>query len=494
MTPDRTAAADAALSSQPPPGRPPARGRSEGGGDPFGTLLDQHQARTADAEGQKVRDSRQESSKKTQAPRKSDDDRGQRSQVAGRGSQDQKPEASDKPVDKASDAAAAQAPAVPVAAPATVVAEPAPAAVAVAVPVVTVAAAADAVSVSQVAGQAVPAVAKGPQLGLQVAPHVTAPVQLASTATPTAVAGQPQATPQAGVPAEAARAAEGAAVPALPGASKDAPEAVATKAADTQLPTPDTPAAAVTQQPKPDTTSPANAVPAQPKTPAHATTAPTQDNNPSQQNAGQQQPPQQQTQDAAAAAPAPAAPAAGAAQPAAQPAAAPAAPTAAPAQPAPQAAAPAPAAAPQAPAPGMRLQQAVETVQQVIKISQSSGITQARVQLHPEELGSIDIHLRSTPDGVVARVVADASHAAHVLRDGGDELRRQLASQGINLTHFDVGTTGQEQREASFGNQGSQQRPGRNHHPEEADTGASADPAEETTISLPNGVLVDVLA
>jgi len=136
----------------------------------------------------------------------------------------------------------------------------------------------------------------------------------------------------------------------------------------------------------------------------------------------------------------------------------------------------------------------VETVHQVIRISQSGGITQARVQLHPEELGSIDIHLRSTPDGVVARVVADASQAAAVLRDGGDELRRQLASQGINLTHFDVGTAGQERREAAFGNSGSQQRGTRGETPEEADTGTSTDNNDETTITLPNGVLVDVLA
>src|SRR5690348_746055 len=61
MTPDRTAAAQA-LTSQPPPGRPPARGSQEGKGDPFGTLLDQHQARTADAEGQQVKpETRQDS-------------------------------------------------------------------------------------------------------------------------------------------------------------------------------------------------------------------------------------------------------------------------------------------------------------------------------------------------------------------------------------------------------------------------------------------------
>ena len=143
----------------------------------------------------------------------------------------------------------------------------------------------------------------------------------------------------------------------------------------------------------------------------------------------------------------------------------------------------------------MRLEQAVETVHQVIRISQTSGITQARVQLHPQELGSIDIHLRSTPDGVVARVVADASQAAAVLRDGGDELRRQLANQGINLTHFDVGTTGQEERGAAFGNRGgSNERRGGSHQHEHADVLSPTDNPEETAISLPNGVLVDVLA
>src|SRR3954452_1257287 len=58
----------------------PARGRKEGRGDPFGTLLDQHQARTADAEGQEVRKGSAES-----APRKSE--------VGGRRSEASRPEA-----------------------------------------------------------------------------------------------------------------------------------------------------------------------------------------------------------------------------------------------------------------------------------------------------------------------------------------------------------------------------------------------------------------
>jgi flagellar hook-length control protein FliK len=337
--------------------------------------------------------------------------------------------------------------------------------------------------VSQAPAQPAPAV-QGQQ---PAAPVAAGPIQLAPTAPATAVAGEAQNVQGAGVPAQPGDA------PVLPGTPAGAPVVNAPAAPAAQKPVQDAPVA--TQQPvvdpKQTTSQQAPAAPAQPKAPTHATAAPTQQ-DPSQQNAGQQQP-----QNAPAPAPAPTPEAATAPQPQQVPTN-PQSPITnlAPAQPVTQASAPSAPSAPPAPPPGARLQQAVETVQQVIKISQSSGITQARVQLHPEELGSIDIHLRSTPDGVVARVVADASQAAAVLRDGGDELRRQLASQGINLTHFDVGTTGQEQRGTSFGNQGQGQHGhgGNGNTPEDVESGASLDNSEETTIALPNGVLVDVLA
>jgi flagellar hook-length control protein FliK len=151
---------------------------------------------------------------------------------------------------------------------------------------------------------------------------------------------------------------------------------------------------------------------------------------------------------------------------------------------------------PQAPA-GMRLAQAVETVYAVIRMSQSNGITRARVQLHPEELGSIEIHLRSTPDGVAARLVTDGSQAANVLRHAGDELRRALQAQGVNLTQFDVGTAGQEQRRSASpqGDGAPPRRDGRGGDSSGPDAANALEPTtEETTIRLPNGVLVDVLA
>jgi flagellar hook-length control protein FliK len=163
------------------------------------------------------------------------------------------------------------------------------------------------------------------------------------------------------------------------------------------------------------------------------------------------------------------------------------------AQPAPQQ----PVAEPQAISePRAGLHQAVETVYAVIRMSQSRGITQARVQLHPQELGQVDIHLRSTPEGLVARVVADAAQAAGVLRHAGDELRRALEGQGINLVRLDVGTAGHDERRSAFA-QGDGQPP-RNRGQGAAQDDDAGTPTEttieETTIRLPNGVLVDVLA
>jgi flagellar hook-length control protein FliK len=145
--------------------------------------------------------------------------------------------------------------------------------------------------------------------------------------------------------------------------------------------------------------------------------------------------------------------------------------------------------------PGVRLHQAVETVEAVIRMAQSGGVTRARVALHPAELGGIEIHLRVTHDGLVARVVADHAQAAHVLRDAGGELRRQLESQGLNLVRFDVDTAGaRDERRSAFAqaDQGGSRRQGGDAPVDELDT--TPDPTPETTVRLPNGVLVDVLA
>ena len=157
------------------------------------------------------------------------------------------------------------------------------------------------------------------------------------------------------------------------------------------------------------------------------------------------------------------------------------------------------AATPAAPTP-VRLSQAPEAVENTIRIAQARGVTHARLALRPAELGGVEIHLRSTADGLVARVTADGHEAAHVLQQAGD-LRRQLQTQGIDLQRLDIGVAGdpghgragmdgaaqERQADGQDGSAGGSDEQG-------ADDGSQADMKATDTIELPDGVLVDVLA
>ena len=67
------------------------------------------------------------------------------------------------------------------------------------------------------------------------------------------------------------------------------------------------------------------------------------------------------------------------------------------------------------PATPVPLARAAETVEHVLRMASARGVTQARIALHPAELGSIDIHLRHTAEGVMARVVAHTGEATQAL-------------------------------------------------------------------------------
>jgi Meckel syndrome type 1 protein len=204
-----------------------------------------------------------------------------------------------------------------------------------------------------------------------------------------------------------------------------------------------------------------------------------------------------------------AAPAASPDAPAGAPAPSPAPAPAAEAPSAPQAPAPAPApAAPPAPArpaepvpapatfaaPAARLSQAAESVEGVLRIASAQGITHARMALRPAELGGIEIRLRSTTAGVAAQVLADTQQAAEVLQQAGADLRRTLEAQGLTVLSLDIALAG-ERRATAGGSGGGERR--RSGSGRDGAQGLEADPVpttRETTLQLPNGVLVDVLA
>lgn len=171
------------------------------------------------------------------------------------------------------------------------------------------------------------------------------------------------------------------------------------------------------------------------------------------------------------------------AQVAAAPADAPTAPATDPAEPA-------------AATPGVGLEHAVETVRLALRAAADRGVSHARISLTPRELGTIEVHLRQTADGLVARVVAQHAAAAQLLQDSGADLRRQLEQSGLTLLRLDIGASNDDAHrrgERAFAAAASRQSA-----PDADDPLTPLDGATETTatatLALPNGALVDVLA
>jgi flagellar hook-length control protein FliK len=148
------------------------------------------------------------------------------------------------------------------------------------------------------------------------------------------------------------------------------------------------------------------------------------------------------------------------------------------------------------------LAQAPRAVGQLIHLASERGVQHARLNLKPVELGGIEIRLVASSAGVTAHVVADSPEAARLLQQAGDDLRRSLADNNVELLSLDVSTSDQERRDASAASGGFEQfdetgprgRDGRPQRAGETDTDLPISTDQGTVIELPDGVLVDVLA
>jgi flagellar hook-length control protein FliK len=166
--------------------------------------------------------------------------------------------------------------------------------------------------------------------------------------------------------------------------------------------------------------------------------------------------------------------------------------------------APVAAVAPQQPTSGLQravpLYRAPESAAHMIQLAAERGVTHARLNLKPVELGGIEVRLKTTPEGITAQLVADSPEAAKLLSQAADDLRRGLAERDVNLLSLDVTTQQDYQQQQAgskqadiFGDQlpGQQIRRVGLH----GDAGLTESPvAADTTLVLPNGVHVDVLA
>jgi hypothetical protein len=144
------------------------------------------------------------------------------------------------------------------------------------------------------------------------------------------------------------------------------------------------------------------------------------------------------------------------------------------------------------------LAHAPQAVSALLQMAHDRGISRARINLRPVELGGIEVRLHATAAGVTAHLVADSPEAAKLLSQAGDELRRSLEQRDVNLLSLEVSTSADHHRDAPKGHHGpeaddfrSSVTPRGEREPEPDTPGATT---TTSTLELPGGLLVDVLA
>jgi flagellar hook-length control protein FliK len=150
---------------------------------------------------------------------------------------------------------------------------------------------------------------------------------------------------------------------------------------------------------------------------------------------------------------------------------------------------------------GVRLAEAAEKVSNAIAMGTRDGVSVARIELSPESLGTIQIHLQHTANGLVARVITEHPEAAQMLSQGGDDLKRQLQQNGTALLRLDIESSGQQ---PSGGDEQAGSAPGSSDSdPARPDSGSAdegaADAVAQTSTDTPlhtlsGSALVNVLA
>jgi flagellar hook-length control protein FliK len=144
--------------------------------------------------------------------------------------------------------------------------------------------------------------------------------------------------------------------------------------------------------------------------------------------------------------------------------------------------------------------QTAERVQELVRIvTTRAGNARAVLQLRPAELGQVDVHLRTTRNGLVATISAHEQVGLDAMQQAGNELRRTLEDKGVQLHSLDL-QLGAGQN--NFSNQGDAREASSGRRGAAAMHGLGSDDdlvaEDELTIthapSTPAGALVDVQA
>jgi hypothetical protein len=84
-----------------------------------------------------------------------------------------------------------------------------------------------------------------------------------------------------------------------------------------------------------------------------------------------------------------------------------------------------------------------QQITQAVEISLQTGRKTARIQLHPQDMGTIDIQLSSDKNGVGITILTEHASTGRLLEGQGDSLRNALDQAGLNLTHLNFGMRGE---------------------------------------------------
>jgi flagellar hook-length control protein FliK len=128
-----------------------------------------------------------------------------------------------------------------------------------------------------------------------------------------------------------------------------------------------------------------------------------------------------------------------------------------------------------------------ERVEALVRLATRHGAAEARMELHPQELGSVVVKLRVTSDGLQATFTASNPDAVSQLQQAGEDLRRTLEAKGVTLASLEVRAQSEEARDRR------EQRPWGRTKDRRAAEPIDDEPLTVTT-SIPVGELVDVQA
>jgi flagellar hook-length control protein FliK len=92
-----------------------------------------------------------------------------------------------------------------------------------------------------------------------------------------------------------------------------------------------------------------------------------------------------------------------------------------------------------------RGQEIANQIAQQVEMAANQGRGTLRIQLHPEDLGRIDLRLTHSAQGLIVTMIADRASTGQALSNQADLLRQALSEAGIQLSNLNISQQGSQQ-------------------------------------------------